>query len=174
MRRSTAVRQAAGDPTIRLIGAAEMASQMRDIVEAVASHAFEIFERNGRRLGRELEDWLQAEAELLHPVHLEISESDGTSTVKAEIPGFEEQEIMVSIDPHRVTIIARRDAEASRAVVDPVERCADQVFRTAELPVEVETANGAIDLHYDQGELTIRLLQRRHAHARMPVGAAWS
>ncbi len=32
--------------------------------EAVSRRAFEIWERNGRTTGRDLEDWFQAEAEL--------------------------------------------------------------------------------------------------------------
>jgi hypothetical protein len=32
--------------------------------EAISRRAFEIWERNGRQLGHELENWLQAEAEL--------------------------------------------------------------------------------------------------------------
>ena len=33
------------------------------------------------------EDWLKAEAELLHPVHLDIAESDEAVTVRAEVNG---------------------------------------------------------------------------------------
>ena len=35
--------------------------------QAITRRAYEIFEANGRRFGRDLDDWFKAEMELLHP-----------------------------------------------------------------------------------------------------------
>ena len=37
---------------------------------------------------RDLDDWFRAESELLHPLPLELKETDGDFTVRAEVPGF--------------------------------------------------------------------------------------
>lgn len=54
----------------------------------IARRAFEIFENDGGLFGRDWDYWFRAEAELLHPVHLNIADSDDTLTVRAEVPGF--------------------------------------------------------------------------------------
>src|SRR5262249_10076288 len=145
MKPSESDRQVANEPTLRLVSAKEMAGELPEIVDAVANHAFKIFERNGRPLGRGLEDWLPAEAALMHPVRLDISESDGTCTVRAEIPAFREREIAVSVDSRRVTIIAKRELRADDAGRIG-EACVNQVFRTVELPSEVDITNDAIEM----------------------------
>ena len=76
-------------PVERLMDRINQASQ------AITRRAYEIFEANGRRFGRDLEDWFKAEMELLHPVHVSITESEDDLEVKAELPGFNEKEIEV-------------------------------------------------------------------------------
>ena len=62
--------------------------KVKEINNSIARRAFEMFESNGQTVGRELEHWLKAETEVLHPTHLEIAESDEALTVRAEMPGF--------------------------------------------------------------------------------------
>lgn len=155
----TAVQQARQAPAIRLVSAEQMLDRMNEACDAVARRAFEIFEGNGRRVGRELDDWFQAEAELLHPVHLEISETDAALTARAEVPGFTEKDIEVSLEPRRLTISGRRESAAERKTGKAIysERCCNQIFRAVDLPAEVDTASSAIKTVYDRGVLTITL-----------------
>ena len=83
--------------------------EMEDTFNAIARHAYEIFENNGYSFGRDLENWFQAERELLHPVPVNITESDGSIEVKAEVPGFDEKEIEIGLEPRRLTISAKRE-----------------------------------------------------------------
>lgn len=114
--------------------------QIQDTFNALSRRAYEIFEGNGRTFGRDLEDWLQAERELFHPVHVSIEESDDSLAVKAEVPGFSEKELEINIEPRRLTITGKREAkkeEKGRTVY--AERCADQILRIVDLPVDIET-----------------------------------
>jgi len=106
-----------------------------------------------------LDDWLRAEAELLHPLHLEVSETDDALTVQAEVPGFSEKDIQVSIEPRRLTISGKRETieERKKGKTTYSERCSDQIFRAMDLPVEVDTASSAVKAQYDRGVLTITL-----------------
>src|SRR5207248_9776073 len=54
----------------------DFSHRSKEIYDSIARRAFEIIESSGRVSGRDHEDWLQAEAELLHPIHLDIAESD--------------------------------------------------------------------------------------------------
>jgi HSP20 family protein len=150
------------------VPAEQMFDHMRDTFDAITRRAFEIFDNNGRRFGHELEDWLQAEAELLHPTHLDISESDKTLTVRAEVPGFSEKDIEVSVEPRRVTISGKRESTAEQKQGKTIysERCSNQFFRAADLPAEIDTASSAVNATYDQGVLTIMLPKLEQAKGR--------
>lgn len=159
MRASTAARRASDARPLQLATTDQMLSRMREQVDHIARRAFEIFESNGRRLGRDLDDWLRAEAELLHPLHVEVSETDDALTVEAEVPGFGEKDIQVSIEPRRLTISGKRETTEERTKGKTIysERCSDEVFRTMDLPVEVDAASSAVKALYDRGMLTITL-----------------
>ena len=165
---STAVQQARQAPPLRLVSAEQMLDRMNETFDAIAGRAFEIFEGNGRRFGRELDDWFQAEAELLHPVHLEISETDAALTVRAEVPGFTEKDIEVSLEPRRLTISGKRESREEGKTGKTVysERCCNQILRAVELPAEVDTASSAIKAVCDRGMLTVTLPKREKAKAR--------
>lgn len=168
MKQSTAVPRRGAEPHLRLVPAEQMFDHMRDTFDAITRRAFEIFDNNGRRFGHELEDWLQAEAELLHPTHLDISESDKTLTVRAEVPGFSEKDIEVSVEPRRVTISGKRESTAEQKQGKTIysERCSNQFFRAADLPAEIDTASSAVNATYDQGVLTIMLPKLEQAKGR--------
>jgi len=119
----------------------------------IARRAFEIFESNGRTLGRDLEDWFQAEGELLHPVHVTLTESGDTIEVKAEVPGFSEKELEISVEPRRLTIAGRRESEKEekKGKVVSSTRCSDQLLRIVDLPTEIDKVtatlkNGVLNL----------------------------
>jgi HSP20 family molecular chaperone IbpA len=118
------------------------------IFDDISRRAFEIFESNGRTFGRDLQDWFKAEGELLHPVHTTLTESVGTVEVKAEVPGFSEKELEISVEPRRLTIAGKRESEKeeTKGKVTSSTRCSDQLFRIVDLPAEIETDKVAATL----------------------------
>jgi HSP20 family molecular chaperone IbpA len=110
--------------------------------QAITRRAYEIFEGNGRRFGHDLEDWFKAEMDMLHPVHVNIDEGEDSLEVKAEVPGFSEKEIEVSVEPRRLTITGKRetdtkkDEKKSKTVYS--EFCSNQILRTVDLPASVD------------------------------------
>jgi HSP20 family protein len=145
-----------------------MLGHMKDTLDAITRRAFEIFEGDGRRMGRDLENWVQAEHEFLHPLHLEISEADGTLTIRAEVPGFSENEIEVNLEPRRVTISGKRETAEEKTTGKTIysECCSNQTYRVVDLPTEVDTASDAIKASYAKGVLTISLPKAEKANAR--------
>ena len=83
---STAVQPAKEPSSLAVGGLEEISSRMSEAFDAIARRAFEIFDSRGRRFGRDLDHWLQAESEVLHPVHFEVDETEGDLTVRAEVP----------------------------------------------------------------------------------------
>ncbi len=87
----------------------ELCEHTRDVFNLIAQRAFEIFENRGCVHGNNRQDWLLAEAETLTPVTFHISESGDRITARAEVPGFNRQEIKVSFEPRRLSFSAKSD-----------------------------------------------------------------
>lgn len=131
--------------------------QIESTFNVLTHRAYEIFESNGRTFGRDLENWLRAERELLHPVAVNIAETDDSFEVKAEVPGFTEKEIEVSVEPRRLTVTGKRETkkEEKKGKMVYAETCSDQVLRVVDLPGEIETAKVTATLKNGVLELTL-------------------
>jgi len=57
--------------------------------------------------GNDREDWFLAESELLTPVKFHLSESGEQLVARAEVPGFNREEIKVSLEPRQLSISAK-------------------------------------------------------------------
>ena len=115
----------------------------------IARRAFEIFESEGSLFGRDWDHWFRAEAELLHPVHLSITDCDDTLTVRAEVPGFKPNELKVSVEPRRLAISGKKETgkvDKKKEKIIYQDRCASELLRTFDLPVEVDPARATAKL----------------------------
>ena len=142
---------------MKLVPAADLFDRLQRLYDSVASRAFEIFEGDGRIFGRDLQHWFQAESELLHPVHVQVSESEGKVTVNAEVPGFTEKELEISLEPRRLTITGKRETKEERKEQKTIytEQCSNQILRVIDLPVEVDAAKASATLK--DGVLELRM-----------------
>jgi HSP20 family molecular chaperone IbpA len=128
---SVPVRQSAGD----------LLEQFDNLYDSIARRAFELFEGDGQWLGRDLDYWLRAEAELLHPLHMDVTESDGGFAVQAEVPGFTVKDLEIRVEPRRLRIAGKREIkEEKNGRKIRSEACADQILRIIDLPADVDTA----------------------------------
>lgn len=135
----------------------QLVDRMEKIYDVVARRAFEIFDGNGRWDGRDLADWLQAESELLHPLHLAVSETEDALNVKAEVPGFTAKELDIQVEGNRLTISGKHESkeESTKGKTIYSERCSQEVFRSIELPAEVDASK--VNATLKDGILSIEL-----------------
>lgn len=131
--------------------------QVEATFNALARRAYEIFDGNGRKLGHDLEDWFQAERELLHPVKVNVTETEGTLEVKAEVPGFNEKELEIGVEPRKLAITGKRQTskEEKKGKVIYSESSTDQLFRIIELPAEVDATKATATLKNGLLEITL-------------------
>ena len=162
---ATAMQPAKAPVPVRQPATSDVVDQVEQIYDSIARRAFEIFNNNGRWLGHELEDWFRAESELLHPVHLEIAESDDNLTVRAEVPGFSAKELEINVEPRKLTIAGKHKAqeESKRGKTIYSERCAEEILRVVDLPAEVDSSKVSAILK--DGILNIELPKAAHAKA---------
>jgi hypothetical protein len=83
--------------------------------DRIMRRAYEIFERNGGMLGHNLENWMQAERELVWRPPLELSEKDGKFELEAAIAGVEARDIEIEVTPEEIVLKAetKRAAEVT-------------------------------------------------------------
>jgi len=140
--------------------------RFQKVFDSIEKRAYEIFDNNGRLFGNDLSDWLQAESEILHPVHLEIAETDEALTVKAEVPGFTVKELEILMDGSRLTIAGKHESreESKKCKTIYSDLCAKEIFRSVELPADVDSTkvtatlkDGVLNLEFPKAALAKNL-----------------
>ncbi|PYU46331.1 MAG: hypothetical protein DMG54_03655 [Acidobacteria bacterium] len=162
---ATAMQPAKVPVAVKQSATGDVFDRIQQIYGEIARRAFEIFDNNGRWLGNDLEDWFRAESELLHPVHLEIAESDVNLTVQVEVPGFSTKELEINVEPRRLTIAGKHEAqeESKKGKTIYSERCAKEILRVIDLPAEVDSSKVSAILK--DGILKMELPKAAHAKA---------
>ena len=125
---------------LNLVSVHELFEHTQDVFHLIALRAFEIFESRGRAQGNDREDWFLAESELLKPVKFHLSESGEQLTVRAEVPGFNREEIKVSLEPHRLSISGKAGPREDHQTEKHTHslRHDQLMFRVIDLPCEVD------------------------------------
>ena len=172
MREATAMKRVE-EPTRPIRYGPPLFDRMEDTFNALTRRAYETFESNGRVFGRGLENWFQAERELLHPVPVNITESDESFEVKAEVPGFNEKEVEIGVQPRRLTITGKRETkkEEKKGKTVCAESCADEILRMVDLPAEIETDKVTAALKNGVLELTLPKVAKAHTLRIHPKAA---
>ena len=146
---------------------------VREINDAIARRAFELFEHSGYSHGHDHDDWFRAEQDLLRPIPVEISEDENELTVSAEVPGYSARDIDIHLEPTQLLIRGKteRNKERSRGRITYSEWDENQIFRAINLPTEVESEKANAVLH--DGVLEVTLPKAATAKAtRVQVKAA--
>jgi len=159
--KSTAVQMAPEPSSLKVVEPKTFFERVNQIHQNIARRAFEIFENDGGLFGHELDHWFKAEAELLHPVHVNIIESGDALTIQAEAPGFDANELEVSLEPRRLTISGKKETskeDKKKGKTIYKEQCSTELLRIIDLPAEVDTAktiatlkNGVLELNLPRG-----------------------
>ena len=140
----------------------EVSHRFSEIYELIARRAFDIFESRSRSPGHELEDWFRAESELLHPVPLNLTESNGEYVVRAEVPGFDPKDIEVIVEPLCLAISGReRKEDTDNGKMIRSESRAGRIFRILDLPSVVDTSKVSTTLK--DGVLIVDLPKAQNA-----------
>ena len=105
-----------------------------------AKRAFALFQQRGYMDGSDLDDWLRAESEILRPVPIEMSESDDSYTIRAEVPGFDAKHLTIQADGNSVYIHGKnehRKEERKGGEVRYSELSATELCRRIALPSSI-------------------------------------
>jgi HSP20 family molecular chaperone IbpA len=122
---------------------------MQQVQLAIACRAYELFETRGCEHGLDREDWFRAESELLQPVSVSMAESRDRISVRADVAGFDETELAVSVEPHRITILGQKKTSGMKAEDRTIEQTSShphQILEVINLAMEVAPESAVVEL----------------------------
>jgi HSP20 family protein len=107
---------------------------------AIQRRAFDLFEKRGRELGHDLEDWLKAEHELLGWPAAELVEKDGAYQVEITLPGFAPKDVEVTAMPDEMIVHAamHKEKKTEKENVLWTEFGSNDVYRRFGLPNPID------------------------------------
>jgi HSP20 family protein len=135
--------------------ASSIFDEMNDMHDRVMRRAFEIFEHNGSIFGRDLDNWFQAERELLWKPALELREKDGEFLLEAAVSGVAPKDINIEVTPEDIVLKAevQHEHKQDKGTVHVCEFESGKMFRSIHLPkkinpdkVKAEFTNGLLRL----------------------------
>lgn len=137
--------------------------EMQEVQLAIARRAYELFETRGEH-GHDWEDWFRAESELLRPVSISMQESADRIDVCVNVLGFEENELRVSIEPRRISILGKKEASATDTEggkVKYIDSVPDQILQFIDLATEVMPESAVVELQAGQLKFELHKAERK-------------
>jgi len=140
--------------------------QIRRMEERITRRAHEIFEANGSISGRELDDWFQAEKELVWKPAVELKEKDSHFELQAALAGMDPKEIRIEITPEELLIRGDTKFETREEQGDLcyTEFQAGTLFRSIRFPKRVDP--NRVKAEYRNGLLSVTAPIAEEARAR--------
>lgn len=156
---------------LKLADLQQITKHEQEVRDLIARRAYEFFEKRGFTPGNELDDWFRAEAELLQPLKLDLTESNDAFAVRAPVAGFKANELMVAVEPRRLTIAGKHESVAQTKDREKGHSAeARHLFHVLDLGTEIDPSRVAAGLRGDVLELHLpkaRATQQARAATRV-------
>ena len=173
MQEKGVVRHQTAEPPI-VIRTTGLSVEAKEMLDAIARRAYEIFEAKGRARGHDLENWFEAESELFERTRVDVKETPEGLTVLADVRRFAPKELEVDLEPRRVTIIGKHQSQAERKTDASYlsEKHTARLLHSLQLPVEIDTHRASARLKKGILELDVKkaLAEERKTSQAIPGG----
>jgi HSP20 family protein len=128
---------------------------LKALTERIRERAYQLFERRGGTDGSALEDWLQAENDLLVIPGSDLVEADGKFELEVALPGFDAKDIEVTALPDALIVRASNihEQEQTEGNVQSSEFGEKRLFQRFGLPTPIDVDNVTANLN--RGLLTL-------------------
>jgi len=134
----------------------EFTTPMQEFFDMIARRPFELLGSTPRFLTRELENWFKPEAEVFRPIYLKLYETEEALVARAEVPGFTEKELNITVEPWRLTITAKKEQKEEKKEPTPLyKEKMNQFYRTVKLPVAIKPEEVKATLKHGVLEFTM-------------------
>jgi len=154
---------------VKFVAADVLLNRKNEIQNMIAHRAYGLFESRGCGHGHDVDDWIDAEVEVLHPYRHDLKESGEAIIFSAELPSsFTADQLNVSVEPRRLMVSGERELDVICGGDEPAhtEKRTQRIFRVEELPVDVDPSRATARL---KGE-TLEIVMPKVVAANKPSG----
>jgi HSP20 family protein len=115
-------------------------NEIEKMHDRIVQRAFEIFSSNGQTFGKDIEDWLKAERELIWKPAIELEEKDNEFRLQIAVPGVEPKDIDIEVTPEDILVKAEvhHEHKEEKTEVHTCEFAAGNLFRSIHLPKKID------------------------------------
>ena len=130
--------------------------RMTSIADKIRQRAFEISQCRECAIDRSVDDWLQAERDVVQSPEAELIEKDGKFQVRVAIPGFDSKDIHVTATPTALFVEAesKHGHEKSQGALYFCEFGRKHLFRRLDLPAPINVEKVSASLEHGILQLT--------------------
>jgi HSP20 family molecular chaperone IbpA len=134
----------------------------------IERRAYELFEGRGCEVGRDMDDWLAAERELVWSPPISVEESDGEITIRLSAPGFEPEQIDVELTPQDLLVeaAAHEQREKGKGKTRAKKLRTTRLFRSVHLPRAIDPDTAEAELSNGVLRLTAKVATEERSGAR--------
>lgn len=91
----------------RIVSKENLSELIRGVQQLIARRAYELYQARGQEGGKEWDDWLRAESELIPVLDGHVTDSGQRLTVRCRIPHLDSKSVKVGVQGQRVIIWGR-------------------------------------------------------------------
>jgi HSP20 family protein len=134
--------------------------------DRIMRRAYDIFTSNGGQFGKDIDDWMQAERELVWRPTVELTEKDDTFYLEVAAPGVDPKELDVEVTPDDILIRAdvHHEHKEKKGEVHVCEFAHGNLFRSIHLPKKVDPDK--VKAEFKNGLLTLNAPVAEEARAK--------
>lgn len=147
--------------------------QLQKMEERIMKRAYDIFQGSGSKMGKDLDNWLTAERELVLKPAIELKEKDNTFEVKVAVAGVDPKDLKVEVTAEDLLVKGETKTEKNEEneKVHYSEFESASLFRSIRFPKKVKADNVRAELK--NGLLTVVAPIAEEAQTRVvKIGAA--
>jgi HSP20 family protein len=150
-------------PTRKSESIFDTVERMRD---RIMRRAYDIFSTNGSVFGNDLDDWVQAERELLWSPAIELTEKDHEFHLELAAPGVDPNKLDIEVTPEDILIRAdvQHEHEETKGEIYVCEFAQGHLFRSIHLPKKIEPEK--VKAEFKHGLLTLTAPVAEEARAK--------
>lgn len=116
--------------------------------ENIRERAYHLFSKRSPEVGDAETDWLLAQAEILAPVNLELSEQKNSIVVSCDLTGFKPEEIEIEVEGDTLKILGSHQESRSQDTRDGALPSSSSMFffHSVQLPCAVDAGKASAEL----------------------------
>ncbi len=143
---------------VHIVQPSSIFDEMNRLIARIEERAFSMFEQRGEANGSAFDDWTRAESELVRTAQVNIDEKEHELLVRAEVPGFEANELSIQAEPEGLSIYGKSEKKKeTREKGEPYysEVSSNEIYRHVSLPSRVDADKVTASLN--KGILEVKL-----------------